>query len=893
MKEILARKGTHSLSISFINDKVFYTKKNPKTQIKTIQKDLNSIRIYALNCIIKVVNDILFVNKNLILAKQEFFSKFLFDIKLKNTLKLYGENYKKINSFMGIENYSNRKKNILFVRETYKRYFQLQKVFLLCEKYNHGFSRYLNYVNNQVFVSQINKNKSGFIHNKNSLEANNPNNNNNLRASNIINNNSNGNSNSKSNSKNKLYRILNFTSTADSNYFDKKKAEAKNSCFASLYVNICFSKWKLLLYRSLNSKIDMYKNLNLFIQIMENVFIHKLNNAGKYFLMSNLHLENEKSNELNNKDKESESLLKTTVKQELPRDGSAVGYNSKKLIMIEEKIKINTKYNRFVYLTKQEFFQKLRREAHGKRLTENKISKNFNNLIFVAYNLLEYKIKVSKIEFFSALQNYVEMKTKKLRKQEALRSIIQLQRLSNSASSQIGHTKSIADFARKYYIKLRLRKNLLQKYFSTWKYALIKFLNKVKIQEKFDYAKYRDELSPGIYENNKLFAEKLELIKQSKLKSNKNQSKKNVLQYYNISADAKKEEEEDYLIENSEAVSLGNNTNYLRTNKQINEEFGEKVINFTNNEFEIFFFKILAESKSIPKSKLMFFLRTKIFELHKKNLNYFFKKFRLKLNLYFPYNKILAALYSNKNLNAASGVIKDEAYFLGLHSGKRVVPSLPEQLENKIRITAPAKQPKFTESPVKIASISHKLSLQRIDYLINQNQSKIILDYEQDEMRLDKDINFCKKLISGKSYMKLARIFIIVNKIKLFEKCFSKWKNAAFFPVKHYYSNILEKFENVRSENEIIVNTLNKAKSDYKKLVQDYKTLKNYFCENCMNCGEEFVLDEKSVKSDNSNNINASDLKGDSNYNSENFSLNRRISINDFFSFFDFLMKIN
>lgn len=897
MQDLLSRKGTQSLRISFINDKVFYTKKNPKTEIKILRKDLNSIRIYALNCIIKATNNILFNDKNLILAKQEFLSKFLFDIKLRNTLKFYGENYKKIYGFVGIENYSNKQKNIYFIRDAYKRYFQLQKVFLLCEKYNYGFSRYLNFVNNQVLVSQINNNNNISSYSvlsdiKNSVIANNQNNNYNINLP--VNNLKNSNNNY--NIGNKLYRILSFTSTADSNYFNKKKAEAKNSCFANVYVNICFNKWKLLVYRSLNSKIETQKNLIIFIKKIENVFVQKLHNEGKYFLISNIHIENDRlefnkeneSSNLNVNSNKQSNLASTKEKQTAAAKPLKVGSNSKKLILVEEKIKIYTKYNRFVYLTKLEFFENFRRKAQISKITENKLAKMHCSVIFIACNLVSVKQRFIKREFFSALENFVETKSKKLKKQEALKSVITLQMLSNTV--KFGKFKSLSDFAKQYYTKLTLRKNTLEKYFSKWKNELRKFLNKVKIQEKFDYEKYRDELSPGVYENNKLFAEKLEIIKQSKIKSNKNSNKKDLLNFsistaLRINKEENENEENENLYLNNEAgknlnpVSLVYKNNYnnpQKPNQQINVEFGEKVIHFTNNEFEVFFFKILAESKAIPKSKLMFFLHNQINLLHKKNLNFFFKKFRIKLNLYYPYNKLLAEFYSNKNLQA-SGTIKNEAYFIGLNANK--IPSLPEQLGNKIRITAPAKQPKESDFTGKIASFSQKLSVQRIDYLINQNQSRIILDYEQDEMRLDKEINFCKKIVNDKSgYLKLARIFIS-NKIKAFERCFSKWKNFAFFPIKDYYSNILQDFENIRSENEILVNTLNKAKSDYKKLVQDYKTLKSYFCDNCMNGGEEFVLDMKSVKSDTSNNIDASDLKADSNFNSENFSLNKRKSI--------------
>ncbi len=826
IKDLLDRKNKQRMKLSIINNKIFYAKKNPKTDIKVLKKDFNNIKIYAINCIINNTKNILFNNKKHIFAKIEFFNNFLSGIKLSNTLRHYGENYKKIQNFVGIENYSERKKNVLLVREVYQKYFQLQKIFILIEKYRYRFSRYLNFSNNPNLVTDKTINT-----------------NNDIKQIQIINNILSTNLNL---AQQKIYTMLNITSTADCLYFNKKKEEAKNSFYANIYVSTCFYKWKMILHRSFVNKIELKKSLIILICKIEDIVLNRFKNEGKYFLISNMHIDNDRKDfiETNNEN----------------RRLNSTNPNKKKLILIEEKIKIHTKYNKFVFLCKLEFFEKLKSYQSIRIILENKISKYYNNIIYIICNIFNNKKKLTLINCFYRLQDYYNNKTKYLQKIESLKTIFELIRLDNVY--QIGKTKNLIEFTKKYYTNIQYRKNNLQKYFSKWKDELESILKRIKIDQKFYFHEKDEELSSSIYLNNKIIFKELE--------KNTIINKNLIMKISSVNIN------EINTFNQSEKIDVNFKTNYEK-----NEEFGKKVVNFSNNEFEVFFFKILAESIKIPKSKIGSFLRNKINAIYIKNLNYLFKKFRVKLNMYYVYNKILAGFYYNNGIDKNSikykEIIKDENYFLKLNE-KKIYPSLPEQMGNKIRITEQPKKPRNDiESTIKIASFSQKLNIQRIDYLINQNQSKIILDYENDEIKLDKDINLSKKFVCEKNYIKLSRI-IFLNKIKQYRGIFNKWKNFTFFTDKEYYSNILDNFENVRIENDMLTNTLNKAKSDYKKLIQDYKTLKNFFCESCMNGGEDFNLDMKSVISDNNSNINISDLNADSNYNSENLFLNRRKS---------------
>jgi len=262
----------------------------------------------------------------------------------------------------------------------------------------------------------------------------------------------------------------------------------------------------------------------------------------------------------------------------------------------------------------------------------------------------------------------------------------------------------------------------------------------------------------------------------------------------------------------------------------------------------------------------------------------------------------MAKLYTNQKIKNPEN-FKNENYYLKISEDKSLsLKSLKEQMGNKIKITK-EKKPDASdggENEFKISSFENCIKPKRIDYLINNNQSKVILDYENDEIKLDKEINLCKKIIFEPGHVKLGRLLLIKSTLKL-KYFFNFWKNLTEYPENHYYDNILEYFEGVKNENIELEFNKNKAKSDYKKLIQDYKTLEKFFCEECISPhknndndidtngnvivnNEEFNLDMKSITSDCSN-LNPSDLRADSNYNSE-VIMNRNFRSIFFFFFF-------
>lgn len=747
---------------------------------------------------------------------------------MKISLKNYGKNYKKIFNHLGINNFSNKQKNIYLIRDAYKKYFSLQRIFLHMEKYNHHFSRFLKFFEHKIYIQ-------GKLFNENLKNS---------SAGNLL------------EEKKPEVKFLNFQNAKDAGIFKRKKFESLETLYANMQLNIYFTKWKLLMHKKIKEKIYNKKILKIFVEKIETFFVLKKS--------------------------ENIGLL-------LPRDFN----NSNNSIKINNyNNDSNSKFlsnNRLIFLSKVQFFKNLLKNSFNNPL-KNPIMRNFNHkyqIIINLKNLFEKKINLNRNLFFSNFKIYQLEKNKNIEKIKKLRIIFEIIKLSNenkllsyNENSYNNNNKeknlTLLEFIDKYYTEKNIKKNTLNFNFKKWKNKIAEFINKAKFNEKFKMQKYYNEF------------EKEQL---KDLKESENQGGVNTINTI-----------ENLNINNNEYFSLSprrNSSNFFinNNNNEINQNFAEKVINFTNNEFEIFFFKILGECRKIPKAKQLFSLRKFVDLLHMKNLNFFFRKFRVKINLFFTYNKLMAKLYSNK-LKKNQEDFKNENYFIKISSslGKnsdnyKALKNLQEQMGTKVKISENKEKNEQQEKLRKTLSFSEGIKPKRIDYLINTNQSKVILDYENDEMKLDKEINLCKKIILDPKQIKLGRLFFL--KIFLRQKFFfNKWKNLTEYPENHYYDNILEFFECVKNENVELEFNRNKAKNEYKKLIQDYKTLRKFFCEECMNCHnkdnegnviEEFHLDMKSINSESSN-LTPSDLRADSNYNSE-IMINKNFRSN-------FLLKI-
>ena len=217
LKSIPNNKNGH---VSFLYDRVYYSKMILKSELEIQRKRLKGFKKYALNSLIKSINTICFKNNlNILEIKVRFLKNFVINIKLNNTIKYYGIFYNKLNSFIGTDNHLFKKRSILAVRDSYKKYFLLMKIFIKFEKFNHGFSRYLNYYSNsyanQKNLSNTNKTNSQILENSYNL---------------------------------KFFKLLNFQNPSDETYFNRKRTEAKSFCYPQVYLNICFYKWKQILF---------------------------------------------------------------------------------------------------------------------------------------------------------------------------------------------------------------------------------------------------------------------------------------------------------------------------------------------------------------------------------------------------------------------------------------------------------------------------------------------------------------------------------------------------------------------------------------------------------------------------------------------------------------------
>jgi hypothetical protein len=152
---------------------------------------------------------------------------------------------------------------------------------------------------------------------------------------------------------------------------------------------------------------------------------------------------------------------------------------------------------------------------------------------------------------------------------------------------------------------------------------------------------------------------------------------------------------------------------------------------------------------------------------------------------------------------------------------------------------------------IKIFSKSQHIS--RIDYYIIENQSKILVDIEQEEVKLIKEI-VKNKFPMNKGSIIINRI--LSNHIIKIKFYFKRWKNNIFnnegFHKFNHYETILCEADLVKNEHENLILIYQEKRQNYQKTVQDYEYIKKHFCEECVNEGD-FVLDYKSLNSHNEN----------------------------------------
>jgi hypothetical protein len=135
----------------------------------------------------------------------------------------------------------------------------------------------------------------------------------------------------------------------------------------------------------------------------------------------------------------------------------------------------------------------------------------------------------------------------------------------------------------------------------------------------------------------------------------------------------------------------------------------------------------------------------------------------------------------------------------------------------------------------------------RIDNLIVKNMNGILLEYENDDNKLTREILAHKfSMASGSVLLK------ILSKLH-YEKAqltFKKWVDIVFpQPVVPSEEQLIDQLELLKVEDEELVANYRNKKVTYKKTIEDYEFIKSHFCENCL--GEDLEIDYKSVNNEN------------------------------------------
>lgn len=169
--------------------------------------------------------------------------------------------------------------------------------------------------------------------------------------------------------------------------------------------------------------------------------------------------------------------------------------------------------------------------------------------------------------------------------------------------------------------------------------------------------------------------------------------------------------------------------------------------------------------------------------------------------------------------------------------------------------------------------------VKRIDYLIIENQSKILAALEHEENKLNKEIINFKKFSSNRTGRLLGILYlknskIIFNNFKIWKKNSGFTSQAGIsrgnslisqsqeFKLKNSNENIIInnntinltsslsfliiENENLQNENENLMNVYRSKTIEYRKTINDYQYVKGHFCADCV--GEEFDIDYKSVQ---------------------------------------------
>jgi hypothetical protein len=171
--------------------------------------------------------------------------------------------------------------------------------------------------------------------------------------------------------------------------------------------------------------------------------------------------------------------------------------------------------------------------------------------------------------------------------------------------------------------------------------------------------------------------------------------------------------------------------------------------------------------------------------------------------------------------------------------------------------------------------IIHKSQYKRIDHLIHQNQTFVLLATEKEEKKLDNEIISIKQFVNNSKYSTFLRLIYKRYFIKLL-KYYKIWINAVF--IRHIeqesYDNILNELENERAEQDDLIDKYEQCKAYYTNTINDFDIIKKNFCNKCVQ-ENDYILTYKSLcirpleddNEDNFGTLNEDDIRVDSDAN--------------------------
>ena len=130
-----------------------------------------------------------------------------------------------------------------------------------------------------------------------------------------------------------------------------------------------------------------------------------------------------------------------------------------------------------------------------------------------------------------------------------------------------------------------------------------------------------------------------------------------------------------------------------------------------------------------------------------------------------------------------------------------------------------------------------------ITQMIINNMSTILLAYETEDTKLKHDLAKLKASLRINSI--LIRLIITKHNVTML-KHIAKWLHNSY--TQSSYVALLAKYENLKKENDSLIEVYYDKKSQYKKTIADYEYMKKHYCSECM--GEDVDIDYKSVNNE-------------------------------------------